>query len=300
MVAMSTGHGVPSPQKSRIANSMGKARILMEALPYIQAFRGRTVVIKYGGSAMDDGSLNESFAGDVTLLSMVGIRPVIVHGGGPQISAAMQVEGIAPQWVDGLRVTDAATVRVVQRVLAGEINPDLVRLLNRHGSAAVGLTGLDAGLFTAIAKDPRLGYVGEVAAVNVELISDLIDDGLLPVIAPLGKGFDGEVYNLNADTAAGALARALGAQKLVYLTDVEGVRRDREDATTLISKMTKDELVELLEGEAIDGGMRPKLLSCVDALSGGVAQAHILDGRIQHALLLEVFTPEGIGTMVTP
>jgi acetylglutamate kinase len=300
MVAMSTGHGVPSPQKSRIANSMGKARILMEALPYIQAFRGRTVVIKYGGSAMDDGSLNESFAGDVTLLSMVGIRPVIVHGGGPQISAAMQVEGIAPQWVDGLRVTDAATVRVVQRVLAGEINPDLVRLLNRHGSAAVGLTGLDAGLFTAIAKDPRLGYVGEVAAVNVELISDLIDDGLLPVIAPLGKGDDGEVYNLNADTAAGALARALGAQKLVYLTDVEGVRRDREDSTTLVSKMTKDELVELLEGEAIDGGMRPKLLSCVDALSGGVAQAHILDGRIQHALLLEVFTPEGIGTMVTP
>ncbi|MEX2624859.1 MAG: acetylglutamate kinase [Acidimicrobiia bacterium] len=297
---MTTGHGVPSPQKSRIANSMGKARILMEALPYIQAFRGRTVVIKYGGAAMDDGSLNESFAGDVTLLSMVGIRPVIVHGGGPQISAAMEREGIFPQWVDGLRVTDAATVRVVQRVLAGEINPDLVRLLNRHGSAAVGLTGLDAGLFTAIAKDPRLGFVGEVAAVNVELISDLIDDGLLPVIAPLGKGDDGEVYNLNADTAAGALARALGAQKLVYLTDVEGVRRDREDSTTLVSKMTKDELVELLEGEAIDGGMRPKLLSCVDALSGGVAQAHILDGRIQHALLLEVFTPEGIGTMVTP
>lgn len=297
---MSTGHGVPSRQKSRIANSMGKARILMEALPYIQAFRGRTVVIKYGGSTMDDSSLNESFAGDVTLLSMVGIRPVIVHGGGPQISAAMQVEGIAPQWVDGLRVTDAATVRVVQRVLAGEINPDLVRLLNSHGSAAVGLTGLDAGLFTAVAKDPRLGYVGEVAAVNVELISDLIDNGLLPVIAPLGKGDDGEVYNLNADTAAGALARALGAQKLVYLTDVEGVRRDREDSTTLISRMTRDELVELLEGEAIDGGMRPKLLSCVDALSGGVAQAHILDGRIQHALLLEVFTPEGIGTMVTP
>lgn len=297
---MSTGHGVPSRQKSRIANSMGKARILMEALPYIQAFRGRTVVIKYGGSTMDDSSLNESFAGDVTLLSMVGIRPVIVHGGGPQISAAMQVEGIAPQWVDGLRVTDAATVRVVQRVLAGEINPDLVRLLNSHGSAAVGLTGLDAGLFTAVAKDPRLGYVGEVAAVNVELISDLIDNGLLPVIAPLGKGDDGEVYNLNADTAAGALARALGAQKLVYLTDVEGVRRDREDSTTLISRMTRDELVELLEGQAIDGGMRPKLLSCVDALSGGVAQAHILDGRIQHALLLEVFTPEGIGTMVTP
>jgi acetylglutamate kinase len=296
---VTTGHGAPHARKSRIANSMGKARILMEALPYIQAFRGRTVVIKYGGSAMDDGLLQESFAGDVTLLSMVGIRPVIVHGGGPQISAAMQLEGIAPQWVDGLRVTDAATVRVVQRVLAGEINPDLVRLLNGHGSAAVGLTGLDAGLFTAVAKDPRLGFVGEVAAVNVELISDLIEDGLLPVIAPLGKGDDGEVYNLNADTAAGALARALGAQKLVYLTDVEGVRRDRVDAASLISRMTMEELVELLKGDAIDGGMRPKLLSCLDALSGGVAQAHILDGRIQHALLLEVFTPEGIGTMVS-
>ncbi len=297
---MTTGHGVPNPQKSRIANSMGKARILMEALPYIQAFRGRTVVIKYGGSAMDDGTLQESFAGDVTMLSMVGIRPVIVHGGGPQISAAMKVEGITPEWVDGLRVTDAATVRVVQRVLAGEINPDLVRLLNRHGSSAVGLTGLDAGLFTAVAKDPRLGFVGEVAAVNVELISDLIENGLIPVIAPLGKGDDGEVYNLNADTAAGALARALRAQKLVYLTDVEGVRRDRDDSASHISRLTLDDLVGLLQGEAIDGGMRPKLLSCVDALLGGVAQAHILDGRIQHALLLEVFTPEGIGTMVTP
>jgi len=297
---MSTGHGVPNPQKSRIANSMGKARILMEALPYIQAFRGLTVVIKYGGSAMDDPSLQESFAGDVTMLSMVGIRPVIVHGGGPQISAAMKTEGVVPQWVEGLRVTDAATVRVVQRVLAGDINPDLVRLLNRHGSAAVGLTGLDAGLFTAIAKDPRLGFVGEVAAVNVSLISDLIEDGLLPVIAPLGKGDDGEVYNLNADTAAGALARALGAQKLVYLTDVEGVRRQRDHPASVISRMTLNELTDLLQGDSIQGGMRPKLASCVDALTGGVAQAHILDGRIQHALLLEIFTPEGIGTMVTP
>jgi acetylglutamate kinase len=212
----------------------------------------------------------------------------------------MATEGITPQWIDGLRVSDQATVRVVQRVLAGEINPDLVRLLNRHGCPAVGLTGLDAGLFSAVPKDPRLGFVGEVAAVNVELIADLVDDGLVPVIAPLGRGDDGEVYNLNADTAAGALARALGAQKLVYLTDVEGVRARPDDPTTVISRMTTTELADLLAGQAIEGGMRPKLASCLDALSGGVAQAHILDGRIQHSLLLEIFTPEGIGTMVTP
>lgn len=297
---MTTGHGVPSTQKSRIANSMGKARILMEALPYIQAFRGRTVVVKYGGSTMHDGSLHASFAGDVTLLAMVGIRPVIVHGGGRQISDEMARAGIEPKWVDGLRVTDAATARVVQRVLAGDINPDIVRLLNRHGCPAVGLTGLDAGLFSAVAKDPRLGFVGEVASVNVSLISDLVEDGLVPVIAPLGRGDDGEVYNLNADTAAGALAKALGAQKLVYLTDVEGVRQDKDRSETLISRMTLGDLDEMLAGPAVEGGMRPKLISCAEALRSGVAQAHILDGRIQHALLLEIFTPEGIGTMVAP
>jgi acetylglutamate kinase len=231
---------------------------------------------------------------------MVGLRPVIVHGGGPQISSAMEKEGIVPQFVEGLRVTDAPTIRVVQRILAGEINPDIVHLLNRHGCPAVGLTGLDGGLFSAVPKDPRLGYVGEVAAVNVQLISDLIEDGLVPVIAPLGTGEDGHVYNLNADTAAGALARALGAQKLVYLTDVEGVRRDRDDPDSLVSRMNLIQLEEMLVGNAVEGGMRPKLISCAEALRGGVAQAHILDGRIQHALLLEVFTSEGIGTMVTP
>lgn len=297
---MTTGHGAPNPAKSRIANSMGKARILMEALPYIQAFRGRTVVIKYGGSTMEEGGLHQSFAGDVTLLAMVGLRPVIVHGGGPQISSAMEKEGLAPQFADGLRVTDAPAIRVVQRILAGEINPDIVHLLNRQGCPAVGLTGLDGGLFAAVPKDPRLGFVGEVASVNVQLISDLIEDGLVPVIAPLGAGEDGHVYNLNADTAAGALARALSAQKLVYLTDVEGVRRDHADPDSLVSRMNLAQLEAMLEGPAIEGGMRPKLISCAEALRGGVAQAHILDGRIQHALLLEVFTPEGIGTMVTP
>jgi acetylglutamate kinase len=290
---MTTGHSAPNLAKSRIANSMGKARILMEALPYIQAFRGRTVVVKYGGSTMEEGGFHNSFAGDITLLAMVGLRPVIVHGGGPQISSAMAKEGIVPRFVEGLRVTDAPTIRVVQRILAGEINPDIVHLLNRHGCPAVGLTGLDGGLFSAVPKDPRLGYVGEVAAVNVQLISGLIGDGLVPVIAPLGTGEDGHVY-------AGALARALGAQKLVYLTDVEGVRRDRDDPDSLVSRMNLSQLEEMLAGRAVEGGMRPKLISCAEALRGGVAQAHILDGRIQHALLLEVFTSEGIGTMVTP
>jgi acetylglutamate kinase len=296
---MSTGHGAPHPLKGRIANSMGKAKILMEALPYIKAFRGKTVVIKYGGSAMEDPSLQDSFAGDVTLLTMVGLRPVVVHGGGPQISEAMRREGIEPRWVDGLRVTDAATVRVVQRMLAGEINPDIVRLLNGHGSSAVGVTGLDAGLLTARPKDVRLGLVGEVGKVNREFITGMLERGLVPVVAPLARGEDGEVYNLNADTAAGALAIALRAQKLVYLTDVEGVRRVADDPGSWISRMTLAELQGLLASDAVEGGMRPKLVSCAEALSGGVGHAHILDGRIQHALLLEIFTAEGIGTMIT-
>jgi acetylglutamate kinase len=279
---------------------MGKARILMEALPYIKAFAGMTVVVKYGGAAMQDPALQNSFAGDVTLLAAVGLRPVVVHGGGPQISEAMSREGIEPQWVDGLRVTDAATMRVVQRILAGEINPDIVRLLNGHGCMAVGLTGLDAGLFTATPKDRRLGFVGEVARVSRELLTGMMERGLVPVVAPLARGEDGEVYNLNADTAAAALATALDAQKLVYLTDVDGVRRKASDPSSLISRMSLSELKELMADNAIEGGMRPKLASCLEALTGGVRQAHILDGRIQHALLLEIFTPEGIGTMVVP
>ncbi|MGH8911319.1 MAG: acetylglutamate kinase, partial [Acidimicrobiia bacterium] len=271
---------------------------LMEALPYIKEFRGTTVVIKYGGSAMEDPGLRESFAGDVTLLSMVGIRPVVVHGGGPQISAAMAAEGIEPSWVDGLRVTDAATISVVQRTLVGVINPDIVRFLNGHGASAVGLNGLDADLFRAQPRDERLGFVGEITTVNTALVNGVLDAGLLPVVAPIARGVDGNVYNVNADTAAGILARALQAQKLVYLTDVEGVYRDPSDSTTLISRMRLTELRDLLA--STKGGMLPKLTSVLEALEGGVSQAHILDGRTEHALLLEVFTSEGIGTMVTP
>lgn len=295
---MTTGHSAPHPAKSRIANSMGKARILMEALPYIRQFRGRIIVVKYGGSAMDDPALRHSFAGDVTLLAMVGIHPVVVHGGGPQISAAMQREGIEPTWVDGLRVTDAGTMRVVQRVLVGEVNTDIVRLLGDHEARAIGVSGLDGGLFGARPRDPRLGFVGDIDHVNADLVRRLIGEGLVPVVAPIARGADdGQIYNCNADTAAGALAKALGAQKLVYLTDVEGVYRDRQDPDTLMSRMSLATLRGLLDG--MGGGMLPKLRSVLEAMEGGVRQAHILDGRIQHALLLEVFTAEGIGTMIT-
>lgn len=295
---MSLGHGKPDAQKTRIANSMGRAKILMEALPYIKEFRGTTVVIKYGGSAMEDPALRESFAGDVTLMAMVGIRPVVVHGGGPQISAAMTAEGIVPDWVEGLRVTDEATMAVVQRTLVGVINPEIVRFLNGRGASAIGVNGLDADLFRAEPRDARLGYVGEITSVNTRLIQGMVDQGLVPVVASIARGEDGHVYNVNADTAAGVLARSLRAQKLVYLTDVEGVYRDHSDPVSLISRMNLLELNELLQ--TMDGGMLPKLRSVADALDGGVAQAHILDGRTQHALLLEIFTSEGIGTMITP
>lgn len=294
---MPIGHSAPNPAKARIANSMGKARILMEAMPYMRQFRGRIVVVKYGGSAMEDEELRHSFAGDVTLLAMVGIHPVVVHGGGPQISEAMQREGVAPAWVDGLRVTDAATMRVVQRVLVGEVNADIVRLLGGHGARAIGVSGLDAGLLAARQRDPRLGFVGDIDRVNADLLRRLIGDGLIPVVAPIARGEDGNVYNCNADTAAGAIAEALEAQKLIYLTDVEGVYADAEDAESLISRMKVRELEKLVP--SISGGMRPKLESILHALDGGVRHAHILDGRVQHAILLEVFTAEGIGTMIT-
>ena len=297
---MVTGHTAPSADRSRIASTMGKARILTEAMPYIREFSGQTVVIKYGGSAMVDEDLRDSFAGDVALLRLVGLRPVVVHGGGPQITRAMGQAGVEPQWVGGLRVTDAETIRVVQATLAGEINPDIVRMLSGRGAKAVGVTGIDGGLFTARQRDPELGFVGKVTNVDPDLIEGMLDRGMVPVVAPLARGEDGNVYNLNADTAAGALARALKARKLIYLTDVEGLYRDLGDQDSLIQKMTSSELAELVETGTISAGMLPKLESCIEALENGVSQAHILDGRMQHAVLLEVFTPEGIGTMITP
>ena len=296
---MATGHSSPNPAKQRIASTMGKARIFSEAMPFIKAYRGRTVVVKYGGSAMVDEGLRNTFADDVAMLHYVGIKPVIVHGGGPHISRAMGQVGIEPQWLEGLRITDAETIRVVQSTLAGEVNPDIVHLINAHGSVAAGVNGLDANLFMATAKDDRLGFVGDVSQVNPGLVLSLQDQGYVPVVAPLARGIDGAVYNLNADTAAAALAAALGAAKLVYLTDVEGLYRDLGDEDSLVSRIGLDDLRTLIASGSVSSGMLPKLASCIAALEGGVERAHILDGRVQHALLLEIFTPEGIGTMVT-
>jgi len=294
-----TGHTTPNPGKPRIASTMGKAAIFSEALPFIRRFRGTTVVIKYGGSAMVDESLRETFADDVAMLHYVGINPIIVHGGGPHISAAMGQRGIEPVWSEGLRVTDAETIRVVQSTLKGEINPDIVRLVNNHGPVATGLSGLDANLFVAEPQDEKLGFVGRITEVNTGIVEGLQAQRYVPVIAPLARGADGKTYNLNADTAAAALASALGASKLVYLTDVEGLYRDLGDQDSLIPRITTPELEELIASGSVSAGMLPKLRSCVTAVNEGVERVHILDGRVQHALLLEIFTPEGIGTMVT-
>lgn len=278
---------------------MGKAGIFSEALPFIRRFRGTTVVVKYGGSAMVDDELRSSFADDVAMLHYVGINPIIVHGGGPHISHAMGQRGMEPQWVEGLRVTDEDTMRVVQSTLVGEINPDIVRLVNNHGAVATGVSGLDANLFIAEPQDDRLGFVGKVAEVNTTLVQALQSQGFVPVVAPIARGGDGKTYNLNADTAAGALAGALGASKLVFLTDVEGLYRDFGDETSLISKIAAPELRKLAESGAASAGMIPKIEASLGAIDSGVEQVHILDGRIQHSLLLEIFTREGIGTMVT-
>lgn len=296
---MTTGHAAPHPDRPRIAKTMGKAQIFSQAMPFIKAYRDTTVVIKYGGSAMVDDTLRNTFADDVAMLYYVGINPVIVHGGGPHISRAMGQRGIEPQWLDGLRVTDAETIKVVQSTLAGEINPDIVRLINAHGSVAAGVSGLDANLFVAEPKDPRLGFVGDVVEINPALIESLQARGFVPVVAPLARGVDGRTYNLNADTAAGLLATALGATKLVYLTDVEGLYRDLSDQDSLLQRASVSDLHDLIDAGSVSQGMLPKLQSCIDAIDGGVRQAHILDGRMQHALLLEIFTPEGIGTMIT-
>lgn len=296
---MTTGHISPSTVGSRIATTMGKAGIFSEALPFIKAYRGSTVVIKYGGSAMVDEGLRNTFADDVAMLHYVGIRPVIVHGGGPHISRAMDQRGMEPQWIDGLRITDAETIKVVQSTLAGEINPDIVRLVNNHGSVATGISGLDGNLFTARPLDARLGFVGEITTVDPGLIAGLQEQGYVPVVAPLARGEDGHVYNVNADTAAGALAVAIGASKLVFLTDVEGLYRDLGDEDTLMARITLHDLESLMEGGSVSAGMIPKLEASIDAIEAGVERVHILDGRVQHALLLEIFTPEGIGTMVT-
>jgi acetylglutamate kinase len=280
-----------------------RAETLMEALPYIRAFQGKTLVIKYGGAAMDQADLKEQFAKDVLLLRLVGIRPVIVHGGGPQIGALMKRLGKEPRFVGGMRVTDEETMEIVEMVLVGKINKEIVALINLHGGRAVGLSGKDGTLIRAHKRLHRtadgtmadIGLVGEVDAVNPELIRLLEVDGFIPVIAPVGVGSAGETYNINADLVAGEVAAALGAEKLIHLTDVEGINGG--DGRH-ISTLTKQDAERLIKAGVIDGGMLPKVESSLRALAGGAQKAHIIDGRVPHAILLEVLTVEGIGTEI--
>lgn len=284
-----------------------KAKVLMEALPYIKRFANKTIVIKYGGHAMSDERLKESFAKDVILLKYIGLNPVIVHGGGPQINDTLQKYGIVSQFVRGMRVTDAETMAVVEMVLVGHVNKDVVGLLNRQGGRAVGLCGKDGELLLCKkllqevkGEDGRvemvdIGYVGDVVRVNRELIETLEKGKFIPVIAPVGVGAEGESYNINADVVAGRVAAALGAEKLILLTDVQGVK-DRDGQ--LLSSITVAEMHRLIEEEAIVGGMIPKVICCAEALRDGVKKAHIIDGRVEHATLLEIFTDIGIGTEI--
>jgi acetylglutamate kinase len=284
----------------RTRDAHAKAAVLAEALPYIREFTGRTVVIKYGGHAMDEPGLADLFAQDVVLMRLVGMNPVVVHGGGPQITDLMRRLGKEPQFVDGLRVTDAETIDIVRMALVGKVNRDIVTSLNRHGTYAVGLSGEDARLITVDQRDIRLGFVGDVRDIQPAVLDRVLREELIPVIATVGVDDDGQAYNVNADAAAAAIAQALHAEKLVYLTDVTGLYRDIGDDTTLVSRIDVAGLTDLLDTAKVGDGMIPKLRSCIDALQGGVRRAHILDGRLPHALLLEFFTREGIGTMVHP
>ncbi|HAN35978.1 MAG: acetylglutamate kinase [Ilumatobacteraceae bacterium] len=275
--------------------------MLVEALPYIRRFAGQVVVVKYGGNALagaTEGDALALFAQDIVLMHQVGMRPVVVHGGGPQINELMRRLGKQAEFRNGLRVTDADTVDIVRMVLIGQVNPQLVAAINVHGPLAVGVSGEDAGLIRAVCRDPDLGFVGDVESINPTILRGLLDEEFIPVVATIGTDAHGQAFNINADTVAGAIAEALGAEKLVYLTDIEGLRRVVDDPATLIRQTTPGELDALMIDGTIAGGMIPKVESCVHAVRNGVRRAHILDGRIPHVLLLEVFTDEGIGTMV--
>lgn len=275
-----------------------KAEVLLEALPYLRRFFGKTIVIKYGGHAMANDELKESFAQDVVLLKYVGMNPVIVHGGGPQINSMLETMGVASRFVRGMRVTDEQTMRVVEMVLVGSTNKEIVGLMNRHGGRAVGLSGKDGELIVAqkmLVDGEDIGLVGEVIGVNAKVIETLDGGDFIPVIAPVGVGLDGATYNINADLVAGKVAAALQAEKLILLTDVAGIK-DKDG--NLISTMASEEATQLIGSGVISAGMIPKVECCIDALTGGVAKTHIIDGRVKHAVLLEIFTTEGVGTEV--
>jgi acetylglutamate kinase len=287
---------------------IGKAEVLMEALPYIQRFYGKTFVIKYGGHAMEKEELKQSFAQDIVLLKYVGINPVVVHGGGPQIDSVLDKMGITSRYVRGMRVTDQATLDIVEMVLVGKVNKEIVNLINRHGGLAVGLSGKDGGLILArkmnvTVASPNgappeiidIGMVGEIIGINPLVIESLDQNKFIPVIAPVGVGQEGETYNINADLVAGEVAEALHAEKLIMMTDVEGVKDKRG---TLLSTLKENQARKMTQDGVVGSGMIPKVECCVNALKGGVGKTHIVDGRVKHAVLLEIFTKEGIGTEV--
>lgn len=285
------------------------AKVLTEALPYIQRFIGKTIVIKYGGHAMADQQLNQGFARDIVLMKLVGMNPIIVHGGGPQIEAVLEEFGIESKYIDGMRVTDSKTMDVVQMVLGGLVNPDLVSLINKHGGKAVGLTGKDASLIKARKllihrsspelKTPEIidiGHVGEVVSINREVLDLAVHSDIIPVIAPIGFGEDGETYNINADLVAGKIAEELAAEKLILLTDVPGLVDEKGN---LISRLSVAEVDQLIKNGIISGGMLPKINCALSAVKNGVTSSQIIDGRVAHAVLLEVLTDEGVGTLIS-
>ncbi|WP_116204176.1 acetylglutamate kinase [Amycolatopsis circi] len=289
----------------RLASAAEKAGVLIEALPWLQRFHGATVVVKYGGNAMIDDQLKAAFAEDMVFLRLAGLHPVVVHGGGPQISAMLSRLGVPGEFKGGLRVTTPETMDIVRMVLVGQVSRELVGLINAHGPYAVGISGEDARLFTAERKQATvdgeqvdIGLVGEVAEVNPDAVLDIVNAGRIPVVSTVAPDVDGVVHNVNADTAAGALAAALGAEKLVVLTDVEGLYANWPDRSSLIDRIPVDRLERMLPGLA--SGMIPKMEACVRAVRGGVRGAHVIDGRLAHSVLLEVFTSRGVGTMVLP
>ncbi len=276
-----------------------KARILSEALPYIQQFAGKTIVVKYGGAAMKDSNLKDQVIRDVVFMACVGIRPILVHGGGPEINTWLDKLGIEAQFKNGLRVTDAATMEVVEMVLVGRVNKEIVALINQAGGSAVGLCGKDGNLITARPSDEEgVGFVGEVTSVDTRLLEALVKAGHIPVVSSVAADETGQSYNINADTVAGEIAAALGAEKLILLTDTAGILRDYKDRSTLIAHLDISEARQLIDDGVVSGGMIPKVTCCVRSLAQGVRAAHIIDGRLPHSILLETFTDAGIGSMI--
>lgn len=275
-----------------------KAETLVEAMPYINKFNGQTVVIKYGGSAMTDEDLKASTIGDIAYLKAVGINPVVVHGGGPAINKALKIAGIEPQFKNGLRITDKQTVETAEEVLSGLVNKSIVSEFQKHNTKAVGISGKDGLLLEALKSPDDIGFVGEIFRVNPQIIKTLTDASFVPVISPIGTDENGETYNINADHAAVEIAIALKAAKLVFMTDIDGVRQDAEKAETLLSRLTPAQIDSMIKNKSINGGMIPKVKSCARAIKSGVKSVHIINGKIKHSLLLEIYTHDGIGTII--